>query len=292
MPSTQSLSCDDACLSIVFEPMIDVETALPFAYQASVADAGFDAHLARIGDAAAIASDTLRATLAIRRAVEGGLLATRALLAVPVSTRHADPAAVVAQVFRAALAHRLPIDRLVILVSADEGAPSDAAIRLAEACDARALAVAFDRFAMGPVGVRLLARFTPRFVTLDTALVHEIEASAGRARIIESVLRLARRTGIALAAPGVRSPTQLAALCALGVRFMQGSWIAAPAAQLRAPETASPLPRRAEPRRLHANAPRRDVGTAHRRLQHHRRSAAAPRDPATDFAQPIPAFVG
>ncbi len=78
------------------------------------------------------------------------------------------------------------------------------------------------------MGLHLFARFTPRFVKLDAALVRRIDASASRRPIVESVMRLARGMGVTVIATGIETRGEIQALAALGLRHIQSDWIAQP----------------------------------------------------------------
>ncbi|RYD50266.1 MAG: EAL domain-containing protein [Sphingomonadales bacterium] len=108
-----------------------------------------------------------------------------------------------------------------------------------------------------PLSLKLLARFTPRFVKLDAALVRNLHASDARRRIAEGVMRLARSIGVTVIANSAENFGERAALTALGIRHFADS-------------PANPLPLDYLARR----APRSNV-PQHRRLAHHRAAAAA-----------------
>ncbi|WP_431469600.1 EAL domain-containing protein [Sphingosinithalassobacter sp. LHW66-3] len=246
---------------VTFQPIVDAETAQPFAYQA----------LTRrpVADPAA-------AVAVLRSAVAAGLAESGALLAIPLAL-DAPARTLLAALLREAFAQRLPAHRLVILVSADEYGAPGAAARLVGACGEQGLAVAFTDFSAGPVGVQLLARHTPHFVALDPALVRNLETSAARRLVVAGVLRLARRTGAPLVAPAIRTAAELATLHGLGLRLVQGDWIAPASATLTMPRSAAEADIVQAPlRRRHAVLARRELPATHRRLQHHQRPARAP----------------
>lgn len=254
----------DAGLAIAFQPMIATATGLPFAWHvvATIKGRSFAQAAALLDPEARPALETARISAAIAGAVDAGLLEGETLLAIPIGAAAASEP-ILAHLFRAAIEHRLPIDRLVVEINADERGDLTCVAGLAQACIARGLAIAFDSFAVGPLAVRLLGRFTPRFVKLDAVLVRNIADSRSRRVIVEGVLRLARNMDVTLIANGILRREDLALLCAMGVRHVQGDWIA--------PAMARPMPRahvaRREPR---ATVPQ------HRRLAAHQRYVAVP----------------
>lgn len=237
---------------VTLKPMIAIGASQPFAWQA-VASATHEA--ASLPPAHRIALEARRITLTVERAVAAGLLRSEALLAVPVGAGAGE--ALLSHLFRIALAHRFPLDRLVVEVSADERGDREVAAALVRACNMRGLAVALDAFAAGPVALHLLARFTPRFLKLDPALVRRIDVSASRRAIVESVMRLARGMGVTVIATGIETRGEIRALGALGLCHLQSDWIPQP-----------PPPRR-EPR---ATVPH------YRRLAHRHRAGASPKE--------------
>ena len=249
-------------LAIAFQPMISTASGLPFAWAVVATGAGrsFAQIAAALPPAERPRLEMARISAALAGAVGAGLLEGEALLAIPVGAAHGAPEVLLAHLFRAAIEHRVPLDRVVVEINADERGDLSHVAGLAEACVDRGIAIAFDSFAVGPLAVRLLGRFTPRFVKLDTGLVRNISDSRSRRVIVEGVLRLARNMDVTLIANGIVRREDLVMLCTMGIRHMQGDWIA--------PAVAHPLPRphiaRREPR---ATVPQ------HRRLAAHQRSA-------------------
>jgi EAL domain-containing protein (putative c-di-GMP-specific phosphodiesterase class I) len=265
---------DSLELLVTLKPMVGLGASQPFAWQAvATASHGrsFSAAAASLQPEQRISLEARRITLAVEGAVAAGLLKSDALLAVPVGAAGGNAELLLSHLFRTALAHRFPTDRLVVEVSADERGDRESAAALIKACNARGLSVALDAFAAGPVALNLLARFTPRFVKLDGALVRRIDASASRRPIVEGVMRLARGMGVAVIATGVETHGEIEALAALGVSHIQGDWTAEPVTRA----LTNPCLLRREPR---ATVPQ------YRRLAHHNRIVIAPR-PAYQAAQ-------
>lgn len=223
---------DNLELEVTLKQMIALDASLPFAWQAdATASRGrsFAAAAAAIPSEHRHALEARRITLAIETAVAARLLESDALLAIPVGAAGGKAQPLLSHLFRTALAHRFPTDRLVVEVSADEHGDRDDAAALIKACAARGLSVAFDGFAAGPVALNLLARFTPRFIKLDEALVRRIVASASRRPIVEGVMRLARGMGVAVVATGVETRGELEVLAELGLLHIQADWDVEPA---------------------------------------------------------------
>lgn len=245
-------------LQIAFHPMIAKGSGQPFAWRAVATGTNgrsFAALSASLLPEQRPTLEARRIALALEQAVAKGIHRGDALIAVPLGAAAGLAEPLLSHLFRTALAHGVPTDRLVIEINADERGDLDAAAALAQACTRRGLSVALDGFAAGPIALKLLARFTPRFVKLDPSLVRGIDASASRRLMAEGVMRLARNMGVTAIACGVERRGEHDVLHMMGVRHYQIG-----TAVLPQPD----LPRR-EPRNA-ISAP------AHRRLAHHNRA--------------------
>lgn len=244
-------------LSIHLQPLVHAGSDLPFAWRARLSSNGlaFDALLGGLAPNERQMLDCARAELAVRAAVAKGILRTESLLIVPVNAACGLPDVTLSHLLRAARAHGLPANRILVEVSADERGDLEAAERLAEACALDGLAITLGAFAAGRVGLNLMSRFKPPFLTLDAALVRNIECSDSRALIVQGALRLARSLGTTVIAPAVETQGAMDTLTRLGVAHFQRG-------QALRPLPSAVAPRRA-PRTLPA-APQRDLLT-HRR---------------------------
>ncbi|QIG78998.1 EAL domain-containing protein [Stakelama tenebrarum] len=275
--STSRPDTDRACFA--FQPIVDAETAQPAAHRLVLrcpagGNAITEAHVAEA---------------AVNAAAAAGLAGAEAPLLLPLAGRGDTPEKLLHAVFRAALVHQLPSDALIVAIdTGDEGAA-----QLVAGCERRGIAVALEGFAAAPEAIRLLARVTPRFVLLDPALVRRIETSGARRGILDGVVRLAARIGVSVVAPGIQTPAELAALHAAGIRHVAGDWIAPASARFAQPllcdEPAFGLGRAVTPRRANAALVRREIGAAHRRLQHHHRAAGHAVPAAEPLRMPLPA---
>ncbi|WP_109808226.1 EAL domain-containing protein [Sphingosinithalassobacter portus] len=271
--------------AFAFQPIIDADSAQPTAYRLVLrggADSGAIQYAPMI-------------EAAIGAAAAAGIGERRAQLLLPLGTQGDMPEQLLQSLVRAAMRHRIALSSLIVSVSAGEYGDTEAAARLIAASERRGLAIALHDFAAAPAGIQLLARVSPRFLRIDATLVRAIDASSARRQILESVMRLARRAGADVIAPGIQSPAELAALHGIGIRQVEGDWIAPATARLAMPhlcdEPALGLGRAIEPRRANAAVARREIGSAHRRLQHHHRASGRPAPTAEGPVQlmPLPA---
>jgi len=244
-------------LSILLQPLVHGGTEIPFAWRARLSSKGlaFEALLGGLAPNERQMLDCARAELAVRAAVSKGILRTESLLIVPVNAACGAPDVTLTHLLRAAKAYGLPAARIMVEVSADERGSLEAAERLAEACAIEALAVTLGAFAAGHVGLNLLSRFKPAFLTLDATLVRNIEGSDSRGLMVQGTLRLARSLGTNVIAPPVETQGALDTLTRIGVTHFQ-----------RGPAL-RPLPSAVAPRR----APRTLSGGTSRDLLTHRR---------------------
>jgi EAL domain-containing protein (putative c-di-GMP-specific phosphodiesterase class I) len=269
---------DAAEFRLAFQPVVEVECSAVRIWQALVQDArgqSFE-HLLGTRPLAERSALLRRRTLAvIRAAVDSGLLQTDAKLAVPLHAASGSADETATDLLQAAMAHGIPVPRLVAEISADECGHVGAAIALADACAARGIAVALDGFTAGPVGIKLLGGCRPVYLRLAPALVHNLRTSPSRVHMMASVLRLCRSMNVRVIAPEIRFAAEAAELYGEGIALMQGEWIAparvvslhplAHAERVHAP--------RREPRPGIAGLVRAEVAATHRRLAHHIRTA-------------------
>jgi len=243
-------------LAIAFQPMIATATGLPFAWAAIASAQGrsFAQIAAALAPEARAELEMERIGAAIAGALDAGLLDGEALLAIPVGAAGGSPDALLAHLFRTAVEHRVPVERIVVEINADERGDLAPVAALAQACVDRGIAIAF--------------------VKLDAGLVRNISDSRSRRVIVEGVLRLARNMDVTLIANGIVRREDLVLLCTMGIRHMQGDWIA--------PAQAHPLPRPHIARR----EPRTTV-PQHRRLAAHQRSAASRPTAPSSLAQAL-----
>lgn len=242
-------------LSILLQPMVRGGTDMPFAWRAKLSSNGmaFEALLGGLAPNERQMLDCARAELAVAAAVSKGLLRTEALLIVPVNAVCGAPDVTLAHLLRTARAHGLPAGRILVEVSADERGNLEAAERLAEACAVEGLAITLGAFAAGRVGLNLLSRFKPPFLTLDATLIRNIESSDSRRSMVEGSLRLARSFGTIVVASPVETQGALDTLTHMGVTHFQ-----------RGPAL-RPLPSAVAPRRAPRTVP---VGTSRDLMTH------------------------
>jgi EAL domain-containing protein (putative c-di-GMP-specific phosphodiesterase class I) len=90
--------------------------------------------------------------------------------------------------------------------------------------------LAVDDTGAGYASFRHILSLDPDVIKLDISLVRDIERDPVRRALVAALVPFARETGFRVIAEGVESDHELAALCALGVRWAQGFHLATPSA--------------------------------------------------------------
>jgi EAL domain-containing protein (putative c-di-GMP-specific phosphodiesterase class I) len=219
---------------MAFQPILDVETGLPFAYEALVrGTAGEPAAsiLAQVTAENRYAFDQMCRVKAIETAAAAGLLHGGARLSINFLPNAVySPRACIQLTLKTAAAAGFPTDRLIFeFTENEEMSDPEHVAGIVHSYREMGFGTAIDDFGAGHAGLNLLARFQPDIVKLDMALVRGIEDSLARRVIVDGVARMCRKLGIALVAEGVETAAELRTLRDLGIRYIQGYLIARPA---------------------------------------------------------------
>jgi EAL domain-containing protein (putative c-di-GMP-specific phosphodiesterase class I) len=232
------LGCRDGAaldfqLSMAFQPIVDLETGQPFAYEALVrGPQGQSAHsvLAQVTPENRYAFDQRCRVAAIEGAAKAGLLNTNARLSINFLPNAVySPKACIQLTLKTAAAIGFPTDRLIFEFTENEeiGNPDHLAGIVATYKE-MGFGTALDDFGAGHSGLALLARFQPDLLKLDMELIRGIEGSLPRRLIVEAVVRMTAGLGITLIAEGVETEAELHTLGELGIRYVQGFLLARP----------------------------------------------------------------
>jgi EAL domain-containing protein (putative c-di-GMP-specific phosphodiesterase class I) len=219
---------------MAFQPIVDMETMEPFAYEALVR--GLDGApageiLGKVTPANRYAFDQKCRVKAIETAVRHGILDTNARLSINFLPNAVySPKACIQLTLRTAAATGLPSDRLVFEFTENEEMVDPAHVAdIVRSYRQMGFGTALDDFGAGHAGLNLLARFQPEIIKLDMELIRGIEASLARRVIVDGVARMCRKLGITLIAEGVETEEELSALRELGIRYVQGYLLGKPA---------------------------------------------------------------
>ena len=212
-------------LRIDLQPLTAQGSAEPFAWHAAIHAPAQAFHVvnAILPRPVRAELEALRLEHAFAAAANAGLADSGALLIVPVQVHAGAPERLLSHLFRAALRHRFPLDRVVVEVSADETTDRDATAAMIAACTDCGMMVGLGDFAAGPLALGLLAHCSPRLIRLAPALAHRLDTAPARARLVESVLRLARGMGVTVIAPAPTEEAERSAAMAVGLRHFEGA---------------------------------------------------------------------
>lgn len=223
----------DFAFSMAFQPILDVETGRPFAFEALVrgtANEGAGEILGRVTERNLYAFDQACRVKAIETAARAGLLETPARLSINFLPNAVySPKACIQLTLKTAAAAGMPLDRLIFEFTENERMADPAHVSgIVDSYREMGFGTALDDFGAGHAGLSLLARFQPDIIKLDMDLIRGLEASLPRRIIVDGVARMCRQLGIILIAEGVETAEELDALRAIGIRYVQGYLFARP----------------------------------------------------------------
>jgi EAL domain-containing protein (putative c-di-GMP-specific phosphodiesterase class I) len=121
-----------------------------------------------------------------------------------------------------------PLDKIIFEFTEDEKLDAPHVLNILRTYRAMGFMTALDDFGAGHAGLSLLAQFQPDIVKLDMALIRGIDTDPVRAAIVKHTIHMLDDLGILPVCEGVETPKELAALAALGVKFVQGYVLAKP----------------------------------------------------------------
>jgi EAL domain-containing protein (putative c-di-GMP-specific phosphodiesterase class I) len=220
-------------IAMAFQPIVDVTTGLPFAYEAlvrGVDGAGAASVLAQVTAENRYAFDQQCRVAAIEGAVAAGILGTDARLSINFLPNAVySPLACIQLTLKTAHATGFPTDRLIFEFTENEEMTDTAHVKtIVESYTAMGFGTAIDDFGAGHAGLGLLAKFQTDYIKLDMDLIRGIERSLPRRMIVEGVVRIAESLGIAVIAEGIETIEEYAMLSGLGIRYIQGYLLARP----------------------------------------------------------------
>lgn len=224
----------DFDISMAFQPIVDIATGAPFAYEALVRGSdgrGAAEVIACVTEANRYAFDQRCRVTAIEAAVAAGLLHGPARLSINFLPNAVySPVACIQLTLKTAARVGLPTDRLIFEFTEDEKMLDPAHVeRIVKSYREMGFGTAIDDFGAGHAGLNLLARFQTDWIKLDMELIRNIDSSLPRRMIVEGVVRMCTAMGIAVIAEGIETDAEFQALRAIGVRYFQGYLFARPA---------------------------------------------------------------
>lgn len=129
----------------------------------------------------------------------------------------------------AEIVERWPGERIVIELT--EHAPANDYPSLREALDAfrrSGVRMAVDDAGAGFASLRHILELSPDIIKLDISIVRDIDKDASQRALASALVAFSREIGTELVAEGVETAEEAVALDALGIRLMQGYYLARP----------------------------------------------------------------
>jgi EAL domain-containing protein (putative c-di-GMP-specific phosphodiesterase class I) len=231
---------------MAFQPIVDIETGEPFAFEALVRGsdgAGAAEVLGQVDEASRYAFDQQCRVAAIEGAVAAGILDTPAKLSINFLPNAVySPLACIQLTLRTARRTGLPSERLIFEFTENERmVDTDHVANIVDSYKRMGFSTALDDFGAGHAGLGLLARLQTDIIKLDMELIRGLDASLPRRLIVEGVVRMAAALNITVIAEGIETAGEMEALKACGVRYQQGFLFARPGFRTL-PPIALPVP--------------------------------------------------
>lgn len=221
LPDCRPLLADPDDLTLVFQPIVGLQTGTVVGYEALArfpGAAGPDAWFAAAAEAGVAAE--LEA-LAVHKA----LATVDDLPADTFLTVDVSPHLLGTTPLQDALATRPDLHRVVVELTGHTPVDDLAALRRqSDALRTRGALIGLDDAGSGYSGLQRMAALRPQLVKLDRALVAGVDADPVRMALAEMVGEFAGRIDAELLAEGVETAAELAAFAQLGVPLAQG-WL-------------------------------------------------------------------
>jgi EAL domain-containing protein (putative c-di-GMP-specific phosphodiesterase class I) len=222
----------DFPFTMAFQPIVDIRTGTPFAYEALVRGVngeGAGTILQLVDEKNRYAFDQQCRVKAIEMASALGLSETGARLSINFMPNAVyEPRACIRLTLATAMRTGFPTNRIIFEFTEDEELDVAHVTNILRAYKAMGFMTAIDDFGAGHAGLKLLARFQPDIVKLDMDLIRDVDSDSVKQRIVRHLLRLLEDLGIQMLCEGVETPDELATLTELGVRHVQGYLLARP----------------------------------------------------------------
>ncbi|MDP3635274.1 EAL domain-containing protein [Phenylobacterium sp.] len=226
----------DFDIAMAFQPIMDLQTGAPFAYEALVRGSNGESAasvLAQVTPENRYTFDQQCRVKAIQGAARAGLLDGPARLSINFLPNAVySPQACIQLTLATAAALDFPTDRLIFEFTENEEMTDPAHVsNIVASYQKMGFGVALDDFGAGHAGLNLLARFQPDLIKLDMELIRGLDASLPRRIIIDGVMKMCAALGVEVIAEGIETRAELDALREIGVRYIQGYLFAKPGFQ-------------------------------------------------------------
>jgi EAL domain-containing protein (putative c-di-GMP-specific phosphodiesterase class I) len=218
-------------IAFAFQPIVDLSTGGPFAYEALVRGPNGESAssvLEQVHDDNRYRFDQRCRTGAIAQAAALGMDRFLSINFMPNAVY--QPAACIRSTLEAAERYGFPLDRIIFETLEGEDVVSRPhLVQIFRAYKSFGFQTAIDDFGSGYSGLTLLADFQPDLIKLDMGLVRGVDVDIIRQRIVIGVLHICRDLGIRVVAEGIETVGERDFFASQGVTLMQGYLFARPA---------------------------------------------------------------
>jgi EAL domain-containing protein (putative c-di-GMP-specific phosphodiesterase class I) len=221
--------------TMAFQPILDVRTGQPWAYEALVRGINGESALSilsQVNDGNRYRFDQACRVKAIELATHWGLLdMPDCLLSInflPKAVYRAETC--IRATLEAAREYGFPLNRLMFEVTEGERVDDPAHLQsIFTEYEKQGFTTAIDDFGSGYSGLNMLATFQPNVLKIDMALTRALDQDAVRQAIVAGIVLVAGKLNITIVAEGVETVGESTALQALGIDLQQGYLFARPA---------------------------------------------------------------
>ncbi len=238
-PETSCNACKDGLqapfpFTMAFQPIVDVKTGKPFAYEALVRGPNGESAgsiLAAVNESNRYSFDQQCRVKAITLAAQLGLAEQGAMLSINFLPGAVyNPSACIQLTLKTARSVGFPLERLIFEITEGEEVVDRSHLRgIVEEYRRRGFKVALDDFGAGYCGMNLLADLPCEIVKLDMELTRDLHLRPAAKMIVRSMAKLSVEMGTLLIAEGIENILEYEAVRACGIHLMQGYFFAKPA---------------------------------------------------------------
>jgi EAL domain-containing protein (putative c-di-GMP-specific phosphodiesterase class I) len=220
-----------------FQPIVSVERKVVFAHEALARGPAGEPALSVLDQVTwenRYRFDQECRVRAIERAA--GLNMTESLSINFIPNAVNNPLACVQRAVRVANDRGFELSRLIFEVTEGERVENtEALVKIFKEYRKLGIKTAIDDFGAGYAGLNLLARFQPDIVKIDIDLVRDVDTLRVKQIIVENIVELCLKLGIAPLAEGVETAGERDFLAGIGIDLMQGFLFARPMFKALAP---------------------------------------------------------
>jgi EAL domain-containing protein (putative c-di-GMP-specific phosphodiesterase class I) len=216
--------------TMAFQPIVDIDTAGIFAYEALVRPIGGGSAadvLSQVNEQNRYSFDQACRVKAIELAARLEMNALLSINFLPNAVY--QPAACLQRTFEAAEKARFPVHHLMFEVTEDEPSRDVGHLQsIFREYKRHGMITAIDDFGAGHSGLNMLADFQPDVLKIDMALTRSIHTDDVRSKIVGAVVGLCNSLHISVIAEGIETIEEAVALRTLGIHLLQGYLFARP----------------------------------------------------------------